>query len=166
MCQTTKKASEIYIAVRSDDKTTLIPVSELLRLTNLGPNASEIALVVEQAGTKLCAAASVGERECPNIMVDAVDSYGEDLYLANVQLPNEEYPSQITARLYAGYAKFETDQPIALVSTTLKDWQELAEAEYEIEKKQFVPKTRLVGINHDFAAPVSDRHWNGHDYAE
>ena len=58
---------------------------------------------------------------------------GESLYLGVFELPNESFPYRITGRLYAGYASFETDGPIAMVTHDVMDREKKKQRKKELK---------------------------------
>lgn len=91
-------------------------LSDKLGLNHLVIKSMGVA--VSKDGRELTAMISGGEAY-PSIAVDGEDGSGNVLYLSHVELPNEDYPDAITARLYAGYANFESNEPIVIVAHKL-----------------------------------------------
>lgn len=102
-------------------------LSDKLGLNHL--TIESVGVSVSKDGRELTAMIS-GDEAYPSIAVDGEDGSGNALYLSHVELPNEDYPDAITARLYAGYANFESDEPMVIVAHKLysdKKLQELAD---------------------------------------
>ena len=76
---------------------------------------------MERAGIDMHASFQPREADYPGITVDAATMQAGNIYLGNFELPCETYPSRIAARLYAGCEKFETDEPIAIVTHEATD---------------------------------------------
>ena len=89
--------SLVFTSMEGKKKT--INIEDLLKLTDMDPNLSitQVALQIEKIN-------GFGGKD------------GKDLFwLANAELPNETYPNDFVARLYAGASDFEVDAPIAMV---------------------------------------------------
>lgn len=91
-------------------------LSDKLGLNHL--TIESVGVAVSKDGRELTAMIS-GDEAYPSIAVDGEDGSGNALYLSHVELPNEDYPDAITARLYAGYANFESDEPMVIVAHKL-----------------------------------------------
>ena len=89
------------------------------------------------------------EEAYPGIYVDGQDKDEELLYLGAFELPNESFPCRITGRLYAGYASFETDGPIAMVTHDVMDREKKKQREKRAEKPR--PLRKLVYVDEDLA---------------
>ena len=108
--------SLVFTSVEGKKKT--INIEDLLKLTDMDPNLgrTQVALQIEKDGRTLEAAAFMD----PNYPGFEINGFGgkdgKDLFwLANAELPNETYPNDFVARLYAGASDFEVDSPIAMV---------------------------------------------------
>lgn len=91
-----------------------LSVEDLMKALNLKDKPDTIELGVENSDAEIIACARPPENEYAGIDVDAYTKNGQLYYLANFELPNMDYKNDITARLYAGNAEYETDAPIAL----------------------------------------------------
>lgn len=81
----------------------------------------EVRLGMVRSGIEMHAAFQPREADYPGIMVDASTPQAGNVYLGNFELPCETYPTRIAARLYAGCEKYETDEPIAIVTHEATD---------------------------------------------
>lgn len=137
-CEDTKTPSNDYqesvlLKYRENDgplRTMSLSLPELSDKLGLNHLVIEsVGVAVSKDGRELTAMIS-GDEAYPSIAVDGEDGSGNALYLSHVELPNEDYPDAITARLYAGYANFESDEPMVIVAHKLysdKKLQELAD---------------------------------------
>ena len=137
-CEDTKTPSNDYqesvlLKYRENDgplRTMTLSLPELSDKLGLSHLVIEsVGVAVSKDGHELTAMIS-GDEAYPSIAVDGEDGSGNALYLSHVELPNEDYPDAITARLYAGYANFESDEPMVIVAHKLysdKKLQELAD---------------------------------------
>ena len=82
---------------------------------------NEVRLGMVRSGVEMHAAFQPREADYPGIMIDASTAQAGNVYLGNFELPCETYPTRIAARLYAGCEKFETDEPIAIVTHEVTD---------------------------------------------
>lgn len=119
-------------------------------------------VTVEKGNTSIFATICV-DPKYPGIDIDGKD--GERLlYLANVELPNEDQPA-IASRLYAGDAETETDSPIAMVL----DYRRMA---FDNTKRVIYIDQRLSEAReyddgsriHKMASTVAQQNWC--DYGE
>lgn len=140
------------------DKTVTFSTEQLLgALANYGIMQSaevkevpqNIALFVEKDGLELHAAIYPKEDDYPGIDIDGKDREGEAVYVANVELPNETYPHSVAARLYAGHSAYETDSPIALVTSDMRPEKIQAYKTYITEKGG--PMHKFVHVDTDLA---------------
>lgn len=112
---------KLQITVHNGKQKQSIPLENILRdyFSDTAPEYISLDLVRDDC--IITATTDPKEADYPGIMLDAYDKDGDQLYIGNVEMPNETYPSRIAARLYAGYAKFEVDAPIALITHDIKD---------------------------------------------
>ena len=124
------------IIIRYGDTPRIIPIRELLEmlsirklLETLGMDANELptelSIFVSKNGNTLLATCNPCEQDYASITTDGFDSNQNRLWLTQTELPNEAYLHSISARLYAGYAKYEADSPIALTIHDVKDREKL-----------------------------------------
>lgn len=150
----------ISLVIKTNKETRKIPIEEIFKEYGISfPNS--VCLEMEHEGMKLLAETSVDEADYPGIDIDAKDKNGKDIYLANVEFPNETFPDAIAARLYAGYADFETDSPIALTKTVLREKD-------EVDRLDDVTATlngmrKYVHVDYDAAVA---RNWKSNDNLE
>lgn len=111
-----------------------------------GIDPMELGIFVDKNGESLQASVQPKEQDYPGITVDGFDADGEQVYLANAELPNETYPQSIAARLYAGYAAYEFDGPIAIVTHGIRDAEQTKQR--AAEQKQF---TKIVYVDPESA---------------
>lgn len=154
-----RSPAEVSLLVSFDKSDPVkLSLNDILSMIECGgrgdPDA--VALVLSQDGAALHAQAPIGEREYPGISVDCVDANGERLYQTGTELPNQDYPDRVVSRLYAGYAAYETDEPIACVSSKLLGEAGLDKAA-ESSNKKHTP-TKIVYIDTSLAA---SRPWPG-----
>lgn len=114
-----KEPNNIEIIVGIDGWYRRFTLQDIIKALGLPSVPEEIILSCEQHGNCLTASVEPKEAEYPGITVDATDSSGRQMYLANAELPNECFPDSITTRLYAGDSEFENDGPIAITKTKL-----------------------------------------------
>ncbi len=117
-----KQPANITITVRTHDHMEhRISLDTLLDIMKISKDDTDcVILKISQDGNDLAASAPVHEAEYPGVALDAHDAHGRTIYLANAELPNDDYPGTSVARLYAGYAEIETDAPIAAVFTPMR----------------------------------------------
>ena len=116
-----KRPPEAYLVLKDADSEFHITVSELARRLGLAKPVSAAILGMSRGGIEMHARIEPQEAEYPGITVDASTAQAGNVYLGNFELPCETYPSRIAARLYAGCEKFETDEPIAVVTHEVTD---------------------------------------------
>lgn len=117
--------TEVTLKLHVGDKTLEVTMDTLTEALGLTERPNTIKLCVRNEDATLEAGTSTEEQDYPGIDVDAVDENDEDIYLMSAELPNADVPGAVAARLYAGYSRTETDEPIALVRTPLKTEDEL-----------------------------------------
>lgn len=81
---------------------------------------STLIMTLKRDGRALTALAS-DDLDYPGINLDGSDEHGQSIYLAQAELPNQDYPKAICVRLYAGYEQAETDEPLAMVRNDLME---------------------------------------------
>lgn len=144
-------ATSLVITLKNQEKR-FFSMEQLIQQLGI-PDIQEIGIRIEnQDNIELNTTASVHDMKYPGVDIDACDASGEQIYLARAQLPNESFPDTVTARLYAGYACYESNSPIATVPTRLLNKKELArraDANYSPAK--------LIHIDYDLARPCP---WN------
>ena len=131
----------------------IIPASEGTWTAKLGVHHGGVALVA--------ATTPADETEYPGINVDALDENLADIYLANVELPNGDYPGDITARLYNGYAAFESDEPAVLMHTKIRSHEDATRLGIYADEKSELRK--IAYVNRD---NCESRTWDGDVSAE
>lgn len=97
------------------------PLDQLLASLGLIQTPDEIQLSMRRGDVRMDAKLQPKESEYPGITVDAYTSQSGDIYLGNFEFPSEDYPTRISARLYAGCHKYETDEPIAIATHEISD---------------------------------------------
>lgn len=137
-----------------------ISVESLLR--DIPGTWDEVGMERTQDGRSLCVTTEPKEKEYPGMTVDATDEWGNPLYLGNFEFPNETFPESMTGRLYAGYASFESDGPIALVSHNVSDAAKRTQYEAAYGESPRAPK-KLVYVDKQAAEA---RDWIGEPAAE
>ena len=148
-------ATSLVITLKNQEKR-FFSMEHLMRLLGL-PDIQKIGIRIEnQDNVQLDATAFVHNMEYPGIDIDACDTSGERIYLTRVDLPNESFPDTIAARLYAGYACYECDTPIAIVPTRLLNKKELAKRADANQNATYSP-AKLIHIDYDLARPCP---WN------
>ena len=117
--------AELTLKLKLKDKTVEVTMDTLVEALGLDEMPESVRLCVGNGHEAIEACASPLEQDYPGIDVDAFDENDEQIYLMSAELPNEDLPGTIGARLYAGYARAETDEPIALVTTRIRSDEEL-----------------------------------------
>lgn len=120
-------------------------------------------LVVRHDGVAVFAQPTdAAETDYPGMNIDGADAGNNQIFLANVELPNTDYPDSITSRLYNGYADFESDEPAALMRTRLREPEETARlGKYADEKQAF---RKILYVDRDicetrtWGSDTSDEH--------
>lgn len=148
-------ATSLVITLKNQEKR-FFSMEHLMHLLGL-PDIQEIGIRIEnQDNVQLDATASVDDTKYPGIDVDAYDASGKQIYLTRAKLPNESFPDTVTAILYAGYACYEHNAPIAIVPTKLLNEKELAKRADANQNANYSP-TKLIHIDYDLARPCP---WN------
>lgn len=148
-------ATSLVITLKNQEKR-FFSMEQLIQQLGL-PDIQEIGIRIEnQDGVQLDTTASVDDMKYPGIDIDACDASGEQIYLTRAQLPNESFPDTITARLYAGYACYESNSPIATIPTRLLNKKELARRADANQNAAYSP-AKLIHIDYDLARPCP---WN------
>lgn len=143
------------LLVKYADKTVHVPMRKLLEVLKLPSNYLQAGVAVKQDGTCLTALTDIEPSgEYPGIVVDGHDANGEKIYVARAELPSEDFPNAVTAMLYAGYENYETNEPVAVVRTSLMSREELNAA---AQSGSGLPR-KIVYINDDVACSRSDKH--------
>lgn len=106
---------------------------------------TEAGILIEKDGVVLKAYAFPYEEDYPGIYIDGI-SGNHQFCLANVELPNESYPQDFAARLYAGCEEYECDSPIALVKSNCQGQRPNGDSFSEGENL-----TKIVYVDTDFA---------------
>lgn len=114
-----------------------------------------VGVSVSKDGRELTAMIS-GDEAYPSIAVDGEDGSGNALYLSHVELPNEDYPDAITARLYAGYANFESDEPMVIVAHKLYSDEKLQALANDPPAARMNSKCVYVDYTIGAAVPMGD----------
>lgn len=122
-----KKPADVAVFIEFENTTVRIPINEIIKKFALGGNPNIAGITVTKDSRLLKSFTSLNEAEYPSIYTDAEDENKETIWLANAELPNEDYPDSITARLYAGYEALGKDEPIEKVTVKLLTKQELKE---------------------------------------
>lgn len=127
-----------------------ISLQDILKMAGMqGKSEDDIYSVqtilrIEETGTELKSSANRSDH-FPGITVDGAFK-GKDFYLANVELPNSDYPDDFVSRLYAGCADYESDAPIAMAKSNIygegPDFKSFSE---------FEKHTKIVYIDEDYA---------------
>lgn len=116
-----KKPPECFLALEFRNGTVArFPVAEVVRALGKTMPAG-IRLGMERGGIEMHASVQPGEAEYPGITVDASTRQAGEIWLGGFELPSECYPARISARLYAGCGKYETDEPIAIATHEVTD---------------------------------------------
>lgn len=154
-----KKPLSVRLAVKSGNTTRFFTLQELLQALGVPAETAVLSFDMTQDDISLSVQLDAEETEYPGICVDGMDARGRKLYLGNFELPNKSYPGQIASRLYAGYAGFETDSPIAIVTHDVKHSGKRLIRETDFRRTNR-PPTKLVYIDTDLAAA---RNWKDTD---
>ncbi len=110
------------LAIKSGDVTRTFGLAALADALGLDrASITHMSLRLRRGGMVLHADIEPKEADYPGIDVDACTDQAGDVYLGNFELPCETYPQRIAARLYAGCHKYETDEPIAIVTHEVTD---------------------------------------------
>lgn len=132
---------ENYVKIaKKDGSPVKISLADILKCAGVSEeDVSSVAFVTEKDGCRLEATVS-SDSMYPGF---SIDGYNGDrpFWLANVELPNESYPHDFVARLYAGCADYETDEPIAMVKSNAdgENWKgEVYTDETKLTKNVFV----------------------------
>ena len=138
------------VIVKYEDKSQVIPIQTLLAALGLDSNElpTELCIFVQKNGAKLVAACDPRERDFPGITVGGFDSDQNELFLAEAELPNNEYPHSVSTRLYAGYSSYETDAPIAIVTHDIQDREKLQQRASDPNHPVF---NKIVHVDTDVA---------------
>lgn len=122
-----RQGQAVSLRIKRNDIEREIPLKDILEKFGipLTDTDATVSLETEHEGVRLIVSTEAGEKDYPGFNVDAKDRNGRDIYLANMEFPNESFPDSVATRLYAGYADFETDEPIALVRTRLRSVEEI-----------------------------------------
>lgn len=115
----------IRFCFRTKNGVRAVDLDDVLTALDITDYAGTVSLCLESDGRALKAQAS-DDPTYPGITLDAVDENDENVYLTMAELPNPDNPDAFAARLYAGYAECETDEPIALVVSKLRSSQEIS----------------------------------------
>lgn len=121
MTEPAKKPPQTYLVLRTGDDERHIPVQDLAILLGISEPVDQLAMGLERGNMRLFANIDVREAEYPGITVDAFTPEARNIWLGRFELPCETYPTRIAARLYAGCERYETDEPIALVTHEVTD---------------------------------------------
>lgn len=133
---------------RSDDGSVTITLDALLKqYSALGLNADYLTVELVKNGKTLKVSINDDE-DYPSVAIDGSDQHDQEVYLAQAELPNEDYPDAFTARLYAGYAACETDEPIAMVKADILSKEQLQERT-EAVKQRKKPYLKTLSIDED-----------------
>lgn len=116
-----KQPPQAYLILKDKDSEFHITVAELARRLGLAHPIETAILGMSRDGIEMHAKLEPQEAEYPGITVDASTGQAGEVYLGNFELPSEAYPHRISARLYAGCGKYETDEPIAIVTHEITD---------------------------------------------
>ena len=129
--------AELTLKLKLKDKTVEVTMDTLVEALGLDETPESVRLCVGNGHETMEACASPLEQDYPGIDVDAFDENDEQIYLMSAELPNGDLPGTIGARLYAGYARAETDEPIARVTTRIRaDEELLAREDTTIEARE------------------------------
>ena len=108
-------APAIVLRLKTRYEDIAVPIASIARHMGLGGDVTEAELVVANKAGELSASVDATDCQYPGLTIDGYNADGDQLWLAEAELPNESYPTAVSARLYAGYAGQEFDGPIALV---------------------------------------------------
>lgn len=119
----TPTTTSIVLRWADRSRETEVGLEKLLELLGKDPSDPPVEAVLRVAREDCAMTASVEpkEKEYPGIAIDAEDARKQQLYVCRAEMPHEDLPDSIEARLYAGYADYETDAPIAMVKHRLND---------------------------------------------
>ncbi len=140
----------------ADGKSIAVSLPDLLKALGQNKAVSTIGLSVTQNQQSLVATLSPDESDYPSITIDGVDKQNNPVYLTTVELPNADNPDAMTARLYAGVAEYETDEPIAFVRHKVDDPEFIQN--HTRRKAAGEPVTKIVYVDTDAA---QYRPWKG-----
>lgn len=145
---------QVFLRAAAGGKEGRMPVHDFLEAVGVPDrdgDAPVVQLVVRKDGVELSATADPRDGYYPVIFVDGEDAGGNKLYVAEAELPNEDEPNRISARLYAGYARFESDEPVAKVSHRLLPASHVDAMEAFMQRRD--PFRKAVWYNEDAAEP-------------
>lgn len=97
--------------------TKALSLSELLEAAGIDAAAWVEMHILDGKGRDLEAYVSLDENEYPGMTIDGYDENNNHYWLANVDMPNEDYGDRFQARLYAGREDCEYDGPVAIVNS-------------------------------------------------
>ena len=121
-----------------------VPLDEVLSDLGIEGDARSVCIKVEQDGNALLAETCPHNRDFPYVSLDAMNADGDFFNVAMVELPNEDLPTSVSARLYAGLDSHEYDEPIAEVRHAM-DVSALK------ARPGMKPPTKVVWVNDDVA---------------
>lgn len=157
MTEPAKKPPQTYLVLRSSDGEQHISIRDLAGLLGISEPVDQLAMGLERGNMQLFAAIDVREAEYPGITVDAFTPEARNIWLGRFELPCETYPTRIAARLYAGCERYETDEPIALVTHEVTDDARVIYRAGRL-KNSGDHLHKIVYVDRDIAEP---RHWSG-----
>ena len=134
-------------------KTREFSLDEILTALNITEADNSVCALKLTRNNLLLTAMASDDLDYPGITLDAKDANNQPIYLAQAELPNSDYPDAICARLYAGYAGCETDEPIAMVKTALLP-PDVVQAKAELApacKTVYLSKEHAVTDDYDAA---------------
>lgn len=144
---TTKAIIKIHLSGDEEKEISLQDILRFAGVTEKGEdNVYSVQTILrdEETGAELKTSVNFSEY-FPGITVDG-SFKGKDFYLANVELPNSDYPEDFVSRLYAGCADYESDAPIAMTKSNIygegPDFKSFSE---------FEKHTKIVYIDEDYA---------------
>lgn len=144
-----EKKTEIYLELAGNEQTARVDIADLIRVLGLKGFMSpeSVALVVEKDDMRLIAKTDTNEQDYPAITIDG-EANGDAYYLAQAELPNESYPTCMTARLYAGNSEYEVDSPIAITLHECTDSEMVKRRKAAYDESYM---TKLVYVDYDEA---------------
>lgn len=157
-----KRPPGVFIVLQTGAGERRLSLEDLKKALGITDTVNSLAIGLKRDRMVMTAALQPREADYPGIDVDASTDQAGDIYLGNFEFPCETYPTRIAARLYAGCHRYETDEPIAVVTHEVTDDARIM---YRAGKYGGKPRPmhKLVYIDHDLA---DSRTWREADEAK
>lgn len=115
-----RNKNEIAVTIRAlSGKQMTLPLDQLMDLVGFDKKdvPYTVQISTQKADRQLKADVSL-DPDYPGIHIEGY-SNGKLFDLVRAELPNETYPNEFVARLYAGCTEYESDSPIAMVKSNV-----------------------------------------------